>query len=366
MSDIHLGHSTTPTLYITKNMEKVFKDNYTKFKNLDILILAGDIFDKLLSPASEDYLLAMDWLCVVAVFCSDHKIKLRILEGTPSHDWKQGQVFANMLSNLKIDVDFRYVTVIEVEHIQDLGIDILYVPDEANDTAEETLEEVRTVMSAAGLTKVDIAVMHGEFEYQLPMISSKVAHNEVEYHKLVRYYIFIGHIHTFSVNGKIVAQGSFDRTAHNEEKPKGCVYAKIYSTGDKELKFIRNKGAMVYKTYRYPGVSIDDVFSTISKDIKKHKHSDKLRFIVDDDISPSHITHELNNRFPGYTLKVVNKARKKVNHDKPLEVLLTEAITITKDNITTLLMDRLSKRNLTDARLRSLDTELNITLNEVR
>ena len=90
-------------------------------------------------------------------------------------------------------------------------------------------------MKDLNIEQVDLAMMHGNFKYQLPMPSIHM-HTEEDYLSIVRYYICINHIHTASVYGRILAPGSFDRMAHGEEEDKGY---RIYSTeNNKDTEFV--------------------------------------------------------------------------------------------------------------------------------
>jgi DNA repair exonuclease SbcCD nuclease subunit len=91
LSDIHLGHDKNKTEDIILNLRRFFKTYNSKLKTLDLLTISGDIFDKLLTTNSADYHLAYEWLTELVLLCKRYGIKLRILEGTPSHDWQQAQ-----------------------------------------------------------------------------------------------------------------------------------------------------------------------------------------------------------------------------------------------------------------------------------
>ena len=94
-------------------------------------------------------------------------------------------------------------------------------------------------MITSGLTKVDYAVMHGQFDYQLPKhITGMPRHDSQKYLDIVKHYIFIGHIHTHSVYDRIIAQGSFDRLTHGQEEPKGYVVSIV--DDEEKISSLRN------------------------------------------------------------------------------------------------------------------------------
>lgn len=254
ISDIHLGNKRNKTYDICKNIDRFF-DNYTNksiFTNLDIIFIGGDLFDKLLEFNSDDVYESISLLYRLMSFCSRNNIKLRILEGTPSHDWKQSKI-ANILNiNTFEKLDYKYIDSLSIEYIKDLDISVLYVPDEWTDSAAKTYEQVKVLLKNNSLNQVDLCMMHGLFNYQLKdMPNNIIKHDEDNYLSITKYYINIGHIHTFSFHDRILAQGSLDRIGHNEEEPKGGIVCNIFKNGEMNFNFIENKNAKIFKTIEF-------------------------------------------------------------------------------------------------------------------
>ena len=74
LSDIHLGSNRNTTQEIITNLRTYFKDNHKLFKKLHLIILAGDVFDKLLSSSSDEYILAVEWLTELVMYCKHNNI----------------------------------------------------------------------------------------------------------------------------------------------------------------------------------------------------------------------------------------------------------------------------------------------------
>ena len=365
VSDIHLGHNTNKTQEIVENLRKYLIENHRVFKQLDIIFLAGDIFDKLLTNHSKEFILAMEWITELILYCSGNKIKLRILEGTPSHDWKQSKLITSILSKLNIDIDFRYIDTLHIEKMDDLNLSILYVPDEYKHDASETYAEVLTLLKENNLTKVDIAIMHGQFGYQIPMVKLKSSHDEDLYLDLVKYYISIGHIHTPSVFDRIIAQGSFDRLAHNEEEDKGGVFITL-NKNKPEFMFIKNKHAKIYKTFTYKTSDIETIIKSLSKEIYKLPILSQIRLIVNDDVFMSKSLKTLQSTFVGYNIKVEKHKLHTVTNLELLEpVTIEESFNITPDNIKELLFKELDKHLLDNSLLRTAEIEFDSVFNNV-
>ena len=104
------------------------------------------------------------------------------------------------------------------------------------------------------LDKVDFVCMHGMFQHQLGNIpyQEHAVHDIEAYHALTRHLIFIGHVHRFSHVGRVVAHGSFDRLAHEEEEAKGYVRAVVQPGGDYTLEFLENTHATRFVTVHCP------------------------------------------------------------------------------------------------------------------
>jgi len=356
ISDIHLGHPRTKTDYIIKNLMDTFVNNHRYFKELDIIFLAGDIFDKLLSSNSKEYTMANQWLGTVAMYCLNNHIKLRILEGTPSHDWKQAALFDKMLSGFDIGLDHKYVDHLTIEHMEDLGIDILYVPDEWNAKASDTQDEVKALLASRSLDKVDIAIMHGQFGYQLPMIELPSSHNEDYYLSITRYYISIGHIHIHSVYDRILAQGSFDRLAHNEEGDKGCMLINIYHNGAMEFRFIKNPNPQPYRKLDVSDMDVASISKYLDKKFSKFKLGTRVKVLV-----PGDMVNKLLKPLSEKHAALVITVEKRKKDTKPLVKKIKdrfEPFSITKDNIEGLLSKELVKHGLGDKSMSIVREEL--------
>lgn len=279
LSDIHLGHKRTPTTEIIDHLYKWLEDNKELVIQQDAIFIAGDLFDNLLEWASEDAIESSAFMNNLAKFCCRNDIALRILEGTPSHDWKQNKAIANNINDLEIPIDFKYIDKLHIEYMDKLEMYVLYVPDEWRPDPEDTYKEVLKLMDELGIDKVDIAIMHGQFGYQIPQAPDSIPkHNEEKYLNIVKHWINIGHIHTHSVYERIVAQGSFDRLSHNEEGPKGATFMTV---GEEDTYlFKENPYAKVYKTVKIKLTDITDIMAKLDKVASKLPPYSHLRILV--------------------------------------------------------------------------------------
>lgn len=343
-SDIHLGHKANDTLSILKMLnEEIFNKNL--LDKINILIFAGDTFDRLLQldyPALAD----IDYFFAKLINgCASRGVIFRVLEGTPSHDRGQPERFVTIAKIIDTKCDFAYVDKLSIEHIPSFDMNVLYIPDEWRVDNNETLQEVRDLMASRGLEQVDIAVMHGQFEYQIPVQGKGIpVHDAAAYEKLVRSIIFIGHVHTHSRSGKIAAQGSFDRLRHGEQEPKGYLYVEIKNNAAKVF-FIENKAARVYNTLKVYDLDISSTALKIQEALKNQPLDICLRIEAEPEHPIFANFHQLEKDYPTVTFSKLPKDRatgESINIAVHNEFNDWKSIEITKDNVVDLVLDRIS------------------------
>ncbi|MNK63708.1 hypothetical protein D3C87_829320 [compost metagenome] len=266
LGDVHLGHRATPTNLIIRNLDLTITD--ALLKEVDMLIITGDLFDRQLNNGDEVVHQINRWITLLMLRCAAYKVMIRIVEGTPSHDREQSRFFTEQRINANIDVDLHYTKNLSIEYIERLDSYFLYVPDKHNPSTDVTLKEVKQQMSDLGIEQVDFAIMHGAFSYQLPAIVPEPTHNEAEYLKLVKHQILIGHVHLMTINERILAAGSFDRICHNDEGTKGMFKVSVKEDGTWERVFIENRGAKKYVTLECHGMDTKQLNYAIKEFIK--------------------------------------------------------------------------------------------------
>lgn len=348
VSDIHLGHDRNVTPFIITNLRQALPDDATT-ASLDFIFLVGDVFDGLLSRADESCVAIDMWIMDLLWLCKKHGIRLRVLEGTRSHDWKQSACFVTLNEGAKIGCDLQYIDKLSIVYEPEFDINILYIPDEWEPDPNDTYAQVQELMRAKGLEKVDFAFMHGQFEYQLPPVVKAPKHNSEAYLSIVKHLIFIGHVHIHSILDRIYAQGSFDRLAHGEEHPKGYVRATVFKNGDFTAEFVENKNARKFITIETVGLTLDETLAEIEAKIQGLPNDSFVRVSCLAGNPLLENMHELVLRWPLYTW---SKIKREIKEEAP-EVLDNELsqldfipITITRDNITKLVTDRVRQKGV--------------------
>lgn len=347
VSDIHLGHRHNSTIDIVRNLKNAFPDNATTGE-LDIICLAGDIFDDLWYLNDRDLSEVDSWIASLLHVAKKHDILIRVLEGTPSHDWKQSVRFETIKKVTGIDADLKYVKDLSIEYIERFDINVLYVPDEW-DSTETTLKQVHELLRAKGLDKVDYAIMHGQFEYQLPAhIKDIPRHSSEAYLKIVKELIFIGHIHVHTRFDRIIAQGSFDRLSHGEEGPKGHVRARVYKNGIRDVEFIENVNAKKFVTVRCNNMGLEDTFNEIDDQVGNLPDGSMIRIEAEHDHPIFTNMDALFRRHPMFSW---SKLPRKEEAEEKLMVeddTIFVPITITRENLPALLLERVAGKGVTE------------------
>lgn len=342
LSDIHLGNKRNKTEDIIYALKRAFPDTQ-ETAELDMIVFAGDVFDRLLEYPDEDVSHIEIWIHEFIYQCAKNNTVVRILEGTPSHDRFQSEAFVRIKHTSGSDIDLKYFKALDIEYIERFGYNFLYVPDEWEVTTDKTLNDVKALMKAKDLSQVDFAFMHGNFDYQLGNFKKIPKHDSEEYLKLTRHYIFIGHIHIFSCKDRIIAQGSFDRLAHGEEGPKGHVRAVITDQNDKEFFFCENKLARIYKTFKCYKYTLEETLEYLRKKVAKLPNRSCVRVEAKYDHP---IFSNMNQLVAMYPTIVWSKLPK--NDEMEVEVITNDEveeydqITINKDNVVSLLINRLT------------------------
>jgi len=342
VSDIHLGNRRNPAEDIIANLDRQFPDN-AETAQLDLIVLAGDVFDKLLS--SNDVVVIDLWIARFLRLCKKHDIALRVLEGTPSHDWKQSDRFTTINNGVaNIGADLVYVKDLSIRYEEKFDMNFLFVPDEWSSSSEKTLSQVKDIMQAKRLAQVDYAFMHGQFEFQLPKHIKAQKHDSAEYLKLVKHLIFIGHVHTYRFYDRIYAQGSFDRIAHNEEEPKGHLRVKAFSDGRYDIVFHETVHAKKFVTVDCLDLPYEDAVRKVVDVGLTLPSGSWLRVYARNKAAIFSNFDEVKRQLIGLHLERKEEDADAIEELENIEDSDYVPITITKDNIEDLLMERIRSK----------------------
>lgn len=303
-SDIHFGHKNTPTKHIIASFTRSILNEANS--TLDALFIAGDLFDHLLYLNTPEAQQVIQFFHQLLTYCHTNGIALKVLEGTPSHDWYQSSMLAKINDVRTNKANLTYVKALDIIYCDKLQKHILYIPDEWCSNQEELDLQIRHRMAQLGISQVDISILHGAFRYQAKGIpSSSFLYDESYFLNLTRGFIHIGHYHVHTSLDRIIAQGSLERLAHGEEDPKGYVLVQ-----NEAFTFVENPNAYIYKTIQVNG-STD--LNKLDKAIRKYPHQSHIRLSMKPDHAFNTLFKELTVRYADYHLKKLIKDPTAVN-----------------------------------------------------
>jgi len=233
LSDVHLLHKRVPTWHIIAVLEKMLGQ---AAKTAAAIYIAGDLFDDSRYLRQDDSQEAVGFLTWLLEWCRDHRVALRILEGTPSHDHGQSRIVQSL--NRTVGADCKYLDGIGIFYDEAIQATVGWVQDEYKDrVAENTQAEMAELMATRGLEKVDFFFMHGCFKFQAP-IESPHWFDEDFWISRCRLGIYIGHDHREKVYGIIRVTGSVDRLAHGENEDKGMTIVDFTASAARNYFFV--------------------------------------------------------------------------------------------------------------------------------
>lgn len=242
-ADWHLGH---PKVRSSSTIAGLRKFLLTEL-DVDLLCIAGDIFDRNISFDSDEASEIIDFLADVITRCYYTNTTLRVLQGTYTHDHNQLLVWDRLYKKLGLPVDYRLFRTLSIEHVQSLGINILYVPDDLPfKHKHEVFDRITDLLTTHGIEQVDYVIFHGEFDNTIYSKFIANAFSISDFDKICRGYILAGHVHSAQKHGKLIYAGSFNRLKHNEEEAKG-----YWIVNGAETTFIENTDALRFLTVDY-------------------------------------------------------------------------------------------------------------------
>lgn len=342
LGDVHLGHPNTSTQHIVNVLRAVFGGT-PKNEDLNWIIFEGDVFDRLLQlPANEVHVLR-SWIHDFLKWVKQRNIRVDILEGTPSHDWKQSEEFLTINRMSGIEADVHYHTQLSIVRIDRFDIDVLFVPDEWRSSAEETWSEVTHLLTRHGLDSVDVAVMHGMFPHQIPKLAGRVdVHDPEKYLSIVRRCVFIGHVHQASQMDRIYAAGSLDRLAHGEEKAKGYYRVELRNNEVDRIKFVENRLAKRYVTVDCTGLDTETGDAKIQRLLRDLPPQSFIRIKCKRDDAGVSLYWKYSQQQPTHRWSILEVGKKQQSDDFVLTDNRADLIrsTITPANVRELLLQR--------------------------
>lgn len=336
ISDLHTLHPRVHTTYVVDSDEEVIR---AYLSTVDVIYFTGDFWDDSRHTRQDIVHYVIEHISLILRLAKENDIGIRVLNGTPSHDYGQSKMFMSL--NVGIGADVKYLDGIGIFYDERLGMNVGWVEDEyKKNIAVETEREFKNLLRESGLRSVGLMVMHGCFKFQLP-IDSATTFSESFWQSITDHLIVIGHDHREKLFGIIRVPGSLERLSHNEEEDKGATVADFID-GVTKLYFHVNQRACLQITVPINDSYLEQKAETLRQieRILQHpsKHVARLRIIAKED-SPIFEDFKKWKKDLSFHIQIekeITSAKKKKIRESFKNVEVLEEIT--KDNIDDLLI----------------------------
>lgn len=343
--DIHLGHRRTPTTNIIRSLNYIFFEK-NNLKDVDVVFIAGDVWDYLLNMPDSDAMLGRQWIRGFVKACEVNDVIVRVLEGTPDHDWKQSKEFVAF----ETTCDIKHVTELSIEFHEKLGISILYVPDECRPTVDAVWRDVCGLLTENNLTQVDLAIVHSGFDFQYPPGLGITCHDSALYSSIVKYGAFANHVHIAAQKDKVYGPGSPDRLSHGEEGDKGYHSFTINkATEELTVRWIVNPHAWRYKAIDVTGMKPDVILSVARQEASKLHAGAYIRLDYGNALEVRALIKSLALEFPSLVWEYKDKKKtKREQQDTEFLKKKFSSPNMSRDNAESLIVDWINRKKPTE------------------
>lgn len=349
LADIHFGKSKEPEEFFNEMKISVL-DKLNELPILDAIIIAGDFFDRVLTMQSLAATTAVKFIIDLYKIAIEKKSKVRIIQGTKSHDNNMISWFDTIAKNNSLEeLDIRTFYTVSTERLFN-DMNILYIPEEYIKDFNEHYDkyfikdEYDMVIGHGLIDKASFVAKIQESENT--SLSAPVFKSE-DLHNICKGPILFGHIHThMKIDDRAYYVSSTSRFSFGEEKPKGFLI--IYYNDDKSYKidFVENNLAPIYKTLKFDikekiqdnTLFVKFIRSELNNSI--YRDTNKYRLIFnspDESYIPSGLKIQLQSVFNSKNIKILFnvtlKSKEQIEEERQKEKEFLEMQFIYDDNI---------------------------------
>lgn len=284
IGDIHIGKKSLTAIEQKHQLKMGIIKPLENIRFLDMIVIAGDIFDRKLSLNDTYSEVAMWFVSKLIKIAKKFNACIKIIQGTYSHDYEQLNMFNHLVEDGVFEI-FNTVTINEYK-----GLSILFLPEEyvsdPNDYYSKYLlvpnEYYDLIFGHGTITEAEF--FHKDSEN---MSTRAPLFNTLNLCRITKGQILFGHIHThnFYYHKKVGYTGSALRLAHGEEESKGF----IVSSYSKELEWFAtsmyvNRYTSVFKTFTVTNQLLEsrdpeEIIHEIGEFVNNYQ-VDKLRVIM--------------------------------------------------------------------------------------
>ena len=365
ISDIHFGNGRVSAI---RTYERLQKQLYPLMEKIKLLIICGDTFDTLLNMNSDAGLYVAKFIDDIIVLAQYYGVYIRVVRGTFSHDRHQNRFFTvKNKGELKLN-DLPLVRVIDrinIEHIESLNLNVMYVPDDQ--PHKDMNQAIIDVINANHLDKVDLLCSHGYYEHLLPPGIPHIPHNTLSYNKLDKYVgglMINGHVHRALVyDNKVISIGSFERFEFGNELPVGMWMLHVKHDKGKKIwsyEFLENKESLIFKTFVASKYNTpESMCADITKFMESRRASDEPTHVRIMGNVEEGISGWIRDTFSNVIVSDKRTSVVQPIFEEELKVDTDELPIITEDNLPRMVFDNLPENaNMTYEEVEKIINEL--------
>ena len=250
LADVHFGKKNDN--WLTKELQAHFFPYLEEDKEeIGLISITGDLFDRVISLNEPSAKLVINFMEQLIAFSDDHKIPLRLLKGTLSHDYNQLRIFDSYQET------YPFFRIIERMQVEDLdGFKILYLPEEYPTSYESYYKDLlleapdKTYDLILGHGMIDFVAFTGYENDSENRTHGTPTHKAEDLMRVTKGPILFGHIHDFhEYKDQIYYSGSFTRYSFADQEDKGFLVAEFpdkKNSSEYELVMITNESAPTY------------------------------------------------------------------------------------------------------------------------
>jgi DNA repair exonuclease SbcCD nuclease subunit len=356
ISDIHFRDDYADGIY-SELHEYFLSRLIDEAASVDLVILAGDTFHKRVQLDSKSAILALSFVREVASAAPGTPI--RVLRGTIRHDFDMPRAFASLgIENLRV---VETVSCEDFYGSEGEEYRVLFIPEEYPSDWREYYSEFLPededgpfYNAIFGHGTVDFAAFSSQsIESERPIKSAPVFPRTL-LDSAAPVSVF-GHIHVAQSEGNVHYLGSFSRSAHGEEDPKGWGILELRDDGTYNLERVVNHGAPTFvkvkasSVVKGPSLDPEKIVDALRK---KLRGGANVRLVLDGRFSgddgwraKATVIREALQGYPGFsmdasrasdaeigaadeTLEADDPVNEAIEQERPLEEVIAEFIRI--------------------------------------
>ena len=262
ITDLHFGIPDTERELV--ELRKTFIP-YLKEHDIDILFFGGDYFDHKMTIADPMAIMAFEFFNEVVTICAEKNIKIRVIEGTQSHDRFQPRSLENFIIDKdgKQLVDYKFFETVSVEDI--MGLRVLYIPEEYPVNINEYYAPYKN-------DKYDLIIIHGTWDFinfgaaidnnrndinTAPVFRVKEWKDSLEHGLAISGHIHGRHGFKDKSGYKVVYPGSYTAWSFDQISDRGFLYGTVSTDHTVTYELVNNPDSPKYANLDVKDLGID-------------------------------------------------------------------------------------------------------------